>query len=376
MTKIAFVADLHVDDLGSKVNPETGLNARFEDGLRILGWVAQDAAARGCDVLVVGGDFTEQRHPAPWRVAKIAEALGAFPGPFVLARGNHDGLRAGRSIADVLGDMLGDAKGFSRPGIAWVKRTAICVLPYLDRHWLRSQPEFEGATDAQVFAALGEQFLAIARGLYAQAHDEHPDLDGCVLVVHQSLAGGQMTEQQQAFLGDMSLVVDTAALGAIGFDAVLAGHFHLHQTLGVDPLVVYAGSPQRVTFQEQDQTKGYLVVDTEKLPAFEFVETPARRFVTLTGNDIGDWPDITDAVVRMVDVDRDINTAAVRDELERKGGAFEITEIRLRPVEAAAAPTGLSESLTPAQALSSYFDGDVDAEVLVDRGVAILQEAA
>jgi exonuclease SbcD len=374
MTKIAFVADPHVDDLGSKVNPETGLNARFEDGLRILGWVAEDAASRGCDVLVVGGDFTEQRHPAPWRVAKIAEALRGFDGPYVLVRGNHDGLRAGRSIADVLGDMLPDAHGFSRPGIAWVGRTAVCALPYLDRHWLRAQEAFEGATDAQVFTALGEQFLAIARGLYAQARVEHPDLDAAVLVVHQGLAGGQMTEQQQAFLGDLSLVVDTSALASIGFDAVLAGHFHLHQVLSADPLVLYAGSPQRVTFQEERQAKGYVVIDTEQLPAFEFVETPARRFVTLTGNDIGDWPDIRDAVVRMVDVDRDVDTAVVRAELERE--AFEVAEIRQRPRELTVVEGGLSETLTPAEAVRGYFDADPDADALVERGVALLAEVA
>lgn len=388
MTRIAFVADLHADDLGSKVNPATGLNARFEDALEVLRWVAFDAAVRKCDVLVVGGDFTEQRHPAPWRVAMIADALREFDGVYVLARGNHDGLRAGRSIVDVLAPMLPSAQGFSRPGIAWVKRTAICVLPYLDRSWLRSQPGFETVPDAEIYRVLAEQFLALARGLYAQAHAEHPDLETTVLVVHQGLSGGQMTDAQAAFLGDLALVVDTAALASIGYRAVLAGHFHMHQVVHADPLVVYAGSPHRVTFAEAAQPKGYLVVDTDTLPAFEFVETPARRFVTLHYTETstrqyltGDLPAgdpfaaIEGAIVRVLDVPAGADVADIRRRLESLG-AFEIAEIRVARAEALPLSGSFGEATSPSDALAAYFDADEDREALVERGRAVLAEVA
>lgn len=65
----------------------------------------------------MAGDFTEARHPAPWRVSLIAEALREYPGPQVFVRGNHDGERNGRSIVDVLGAMSGQWAGYGRPAV-------------------------------------------------------------------------------------------------------------------------------------------------------------------------------------------------------------------------------------------------------------------
>ncbi|CAN5613520.1 exonuclease subunit SbcD [soil metagenome] len=382
MTRLAVTADLHVSDYGQRVDPATGVNARFADAVGIVRWIARDARERGCDALIVAGDVTEERHPSPWRVALIQDALADFVKPHILVRGNHDGLRAGRSVVDVLAAGLSGAQyGFSRPGIAWVKGTAVCALPYLDRHYLRSQPGFDDVPDADVYRVLGEQFLAMARGLFAQAHVEHPDLDDAVLVVHQGLAGGHMSEAQQAFLGDLSLVVDTAALGAIGFDAVLAGHFHRHQVLHRDPLVVYAGSPHRVSFGEADDPKGYLVVDTADPGAFEFVETPARRFVTLdyaaAGEDLGAMimGGIEDAIVRVINAPPDVPADDVVKALEL-AGTWDVTEVRRAPVETPASAGGMSESLSAEQALEVHFADDPDREALVERGRAVLAEVA
>jgi len=158
MTRLAVMADPHCDDFGSKIDAATGLNARWTDTVAMVRWVANDAHERGADALIVAGDLTESRHPAPWRVAQIGAALGAFPGPVVLVRGNHDGTRAGVSIVDVLAAGRPTWSGFSRPGITVVGDVAIAALPYLDRAWLRAQPGFEGAPDADVFRILAEQY--------------------------------------------------------------------------------------------------------------------------------------------------------------------------------------------------------------------------
>lgn len=378
MTRLAVTADLHVSDYGQRVDPETGLNARFVDALRVVRWIAEDATERGCDALIVAGDVCEERHPSPWRVAMIRDALATFDGPVILVRGNHDGERAGRSVIDVLAAGLTPDHGFTRPGIAWVGRAAICALPYLDRHWLRAQAGFEAVPDADVFRVLGEQFLAIARGLYAQAQKAGPD--AAVLVVHQALAGGHMSEEQQAFLGDLSLVVDTAALAAIGFDAVLAGHFHRHQVLSRAPLVAYAGSPHRVSFGEEGDPKGYLVVDTSMREvddggvSMEFIETPARRFVTV--DYAGEMPDhglLDGAIVRAINVPSGHPSDDVVKALEL-AGAWDVTEVRRLPAAAPETTAGMSESLTAEEALAAWFEDDPDREALLARGLAILAE--
>jgi len=381
MTRIAFTADLHADDFGQKLDPETGLNARWVDTIDMVRWVAADARARKADVLVVGGDFTEGRHPAPWRVAQILQALDAFDGPTVLARGNHDGLRAGRSIVDVLASGRPGWVGFSRPGVTVTADVAIAVLPFLDAHWLRAQPGFDSVPEAEVLRVLAQQYLVIAGGLYAEAAALAPR---SILVVHQGLSGGLMSDTQRAFLGDKTLVVDGRALGAIGFDAVLAGHFHLHQVLQADPLVAYAGAPYRTDFGEEHQAKGYMVVDVDAAGVrWEFVETPARRFVTV---DASAWPEdpehggpdsriLRDAVVRVVNLPPEDDVADVRRALE-ENGAWDVQEIRRRPVTPAESVGGLSESLTATEALLEYFVGDVDVDALVDRGRAVLAEVA
>lgn len=394
MTKIAFTADLHCDEYGSRIDPATGLNARWVDTVDMARWVATDARRRDAEVLVVAGDFTEARHPAPWRVAQIGEALAEFAGPALFARGNHDGTRGGHSIVELLAarmdavDVPGRYSfgiGFDVPDVRLINDVTIAVIPYLDAHHLRALEGFETLPAAEVSAALGDAFLSIARGLYARAKEAEPEA-AAVLVVHQALSGGLMSDSQAAFLGDQGLVVDTRALAAIGFEAILAGHFHKHQVLATEPLVVYAGSPYRTDFGEEHQEKGYLVVDVEPGRAtFDFVATPARRFVTV---DAQNWPQapadiggpesafLEDAIVRVINVPAEDNPADVRRTLEELG-AFEVTEIRqLRPDGPAIEGGGMAEGLTTHEALEAYFAGDEDEEQLVERGRGILAEVA
>lgn len=374
--RLAVTADVHCDDFGARIDPATGLNARWLDSIDILRWVAEDARKRGADALIVAGDLTESRHPAPWRVAQIGEALDAFGGPTKLLRGNHDGERDGRSIVDVLAAGRPGWDGFTRPGVTVVGDTAIAMLPYLDQHRLRALPEYSSLPPAEAFRILGGAFLTIAAGLYVQAQKLAPQQ---VLVVHQGLSGGLMSDSQAAFLGDQSLVVDTRALAAIGFDAIVAGHFHKHQVLSTDPLIVYAGSPYRTDFGEENQAKGYLMVDVEPRTLagvdMQFIETPARRFVTLRDRCYIDLEEVRDAVVRCVDVDPELDVANLRS-LLMESGAFDVQEIRRRPGPTTAVVGGLSEGLTPTEALVEYFAGDDDAEPLVERGRGILEAVA
>jgi exonuclease SbcD len=381
VTRIAFCADLHVDAYGSRIDSITGLNARLIDYLRTLEWMATSASARGAQALVIAGDFTERRHPAPWLVSRIRSALAAGPGLQVYLRGNHDGEIAGGSIVSILDDGYDDhfdvgRVGISRPRIQRVDHDAVLAcIPHLDRHWLRAQPGMEHVPDAEGREDLGDQFLTLARGLYAEARTDYPDA-AVVLVCHQTLAGAHMSESQQAFLGDLGLVVDARALAAIGFEGIVAGHLHRHQVVLEEPCpVLYAGSIERVDWGEENEPKGFVIADVA--PGrfeWEFVETPARRFVTM---DYDHWAvtDPTDAIVRVLNLPADHDAAEVRRALEA-AGAFEITEIRQRRVDAPEIIGGLSETLTAPEALAAYFIDDADRDKLLELGRELLTEAA
>jgi len=379
--RLAFSADWHIDAVprsSRRVDPATGLPARLTDYLRTATWVAEEANRRGCEALIVAGDLSESRHPGPWLVDHILEALRAGPERAVVVRGNHDGSLGAHSIVGII-DAFPGWDGVDRPRVVRVGDVAICCIGHMDRHWLRAQPGFETVPDADIFRVLGETYLQIARGLFAEAMEG--GAKRAILVGHQSLSGGAMSDAQEALLGDLSLVVDSAALAAIGYSAAIFGHFHRAQTVVDDPdcPVVYAGSIERVDAGEEREDKSFLVVDVpdEGPVTMERVPTPARRFLTVTGPglEMGIEPDPDGAIVRVLDLSPEQDPAEVRRHLESLG-AWEITEVRHARVDAPVAAGGLSETLTVEQALGAYFEADPDAEALVDRGRAVLAEVA
>lgn len=373
MTRIAFTADLHIDEYGTRRDPRTGMNTRLLDYLRTTRFVAESARDAECEALVVAGDFTERKHVNDWLLRHIQDALSDGPQRQVFLRGNHDAEIAGESKVSVLAEMGRQWTSSSGPAFEVIGDVVLVLLPYLDRHWLRARPEFASVPDAEVFKALAERFLAIARGMYAQARQAHPD-KACVLVCHQTLSGGWMSDSQQAFFGEHGLVIDTGALASIGFEAIVAGHLHRHQVIPASVPVLYTGSIERVDFGEADQVKGFVVADVEP-GRFEwsFVETPARRFVTVTGADLGDEPDdIEGAIVRVRELPPEYDAARVRADLVQRG-AFEVTSIERARVEAPEIAGGIAETASPFEALETWFDEDGDREALVARGRELLE---
>ena len=385
MTRIAFTADLHIDAYGQRIDPETGLNARLVDYLNTLQSIV-DPGYAGADALVIAGDFTERRHPAPWLVSLIRGRLSHGPASQVYLRGNHDGEIAGGSIVNVLDDGFDDPMdaveerrvGVSRPSLQAIGfDTVLACIPYLDRHWLRAQPGMEHVPDDEVYAILAEQIVTIAAGLYAEAKRDHPDA-GVVLVLHQTLAGAHMSETQQAFLGDRGTVVDAGRLAAIGFEGVIAGHLHRHQSLeGLGCPVIIPGSIERVDFGEEREAKGFILADVGP-GHFEwrFLETPARRFVTVDYADGAPFPGIEaidGAVVRAINVDPAVPIDDVRKVLEL-AGAWDIDSIRKRPVAAPELAGGLSEAMSPLDAMVEYFRDDPYEVELTAEGHRILSE--
>lgn len=382
MSRIAFTADLHVDAYGQRIDAETGLNARLVDYLNTLQAIT-DRGYTDADALVIAGDFTERRHPAPWLVARIRAALSGGPSTQVYLRGNHDGEIAGGSIVSLLDDGFEDGDerriGISRPRLVPIGFDAVLAcIPYLDRHWLRAQPGMEHVPDAEVFGILSDQIVTIASGLYAEAKRDYPDA-GVVLVLHQTLAGAHMSETQQAFLGDRGTVVDAGRLAAIGFEAVVAGHLHRHQLLeGLACPVLYPGSIERVDFGEEREAKGFVIADVG--PGrfeWEFVETPARRFVTIdcAESKVYGPDDLRGAVVRVLNLPPETDLAEYRRTLAG-GGVFEVDSIRKRPVIAPEAAGGMSEAMSPGDALETYFAGEPDAPALIEEGRRLLAEVS
>ncbi|GAI82507.1 unnamed protein product, partial [marine sediment metagenome] len=72
------------------------------------------------------------------------------------------------------------------------------------------------------------------------------------------------------------------------FDYIALGHIHKHQVLSHNPPVVYPGSLERLDFSEEEDNKGFYIVEIEpdketgkRRVSFDFHPVTGRRFLTI-----------------------------------------------------------------------------------------------
>jgi len=90
---------IHVADLGLKnlpyggINPETGLNKRFEDVLYNFKWIISHAIKEKVDYFVIAGDINEERNPESILIEKFSECIADLISSnikVIMIAGNHD----------------------------------------------------------------------------------------------------------------------------------------------------------------------------------------------------------------------------------------------------------------------------------------------
>ena len=108
-----------------------------------------------------------------------------------------------------------------------------------------------------------------------------------VLTAHVSLNTARTSSEQSMLLGRDPVLMQSA-LAQPTLDYVALGHIHKHQVLSTNPYVVYSGSLERVDFGEEDDEKGFCVIDVDaarppgrRLVDFRFQQVKARRFLTI-----------------------------------------------------------------------------------------------
>ena len=95
-------------------------------------------------------------------------------------------------------------------------------------------------------------------------------------------------------------------LANAAFDYVGLGHVHKHQVISDSPPLVYAGSPERLDFSEEEDDKGFYVVDINNSPSgirsveYAFHPVNARRFVTIEATVAQDDLDPTTTVLAAI----------------------------------------------------------------------------
>lgn len=289
MIKLLHLSDIH---LGSgfahgRLNPETGLNTRLEDFVAALSRCMDRALAEPVDLVLFGGDAFPDATPPPLVQQALAQQfcrLSAAGIPAVLLVGNHDQHAQGLGGASlsiyrtlgvpdvVVGDRLETHRIHTRSG-----PVQIVTLPWLTRSTLLTRPDTEGLSMAQVNELLLDRLRVALEGEIRRLDPEIP----CILLAHAMVDTASYGAERFLSAG-RGFTVPMALLARSCFDYVALGHVHRHQVLCEQPLMIYPGSIERVDFSEEQEDKGYVLVQVSRGQAqAEFCPLPVRPFKTI-----------------------------------------------------------------------------------------------
>ena len=383
--KLLHFADVHLgmENYG-RINPQTGLNSRFEDGLKCLAFIVDTGIERGVDAAIFAGDAYRTCDPNPTHQHGFASQMRRLRDaniPLILVPGNHDmavsyGRKSALDIFAALGTEM--VHVYTQRQIEKVRLNSgllqVAPFPWPVRSNLMAQDEYRGGSEEEVTreiearAAKGIEFLA------SQVDADSP----AILVAHvmADKAETSGSEYYAAIMRDPRLFAGDLANPA--FDYVALGHVHKFQDLnkGSQPPVVYSGSMDRINFGEEKDLKGFCIVDIVRKgeAQVEFVPTPTRAFVSIWCDiSAGEEPTaaileaiekkkdkLADAVVRIVyDIDgereADVNLKEIHRALSE---AWLVDSVSRAPrkLEERARRSDLTESLGWPEALEKYAE--------------------
>jgi len=279
---IAAFADCHIGNYGTKLDPETGLNARLIDCVASLRFVREDANARGAGLILFAGDMfrSPTAKPTPTELVLASDALlGDLP--VIGIPGNHD---VPRSIGEVTGlaplsDPVLDER--SRPEVETRDQGGVEIqfgyLPWPNRSALAaSLPDYHKLSPADADRLVVAHLESILRGLAAELDPSMPS----ILLAHISIDSAEVGAERQIMAGK-DITIPLSAVPQEFTFAVL-GHVHKPQDFAAQgrPNVFYCGSTERIDFGEEGEDKSYVLLDTDA-GTWERVPIPCREYATI-----------------------------------------------------------------------------------------------
>jgi exonuclease SbcD len=405
--KIIHFADLHlgVENYG-RIDPTTGLSSRLNDFLLAFDQLVDYALENRVDLVLFCGDAYKTREPTQTQQREFARRINRLASnniPVLLLTGNHDMPNAiGRATAIEIFDTLAVKNVYvaNRPDVYSINTAGgimqIACLPWLRRSALLSRDDTRNLGLEQISQKLQETLTNIIGNLTAKLDPSLP----AVLAAHVWVTGTKVGSESLMSIGqEHTLLLSNLALPS--FDYVALGHIHKRQVLAESPPVVYAGSLERIDFGEENDEKGFYVVEidtaaSDRKTTFEFHLVNTRRFltvnVTLEPDDIN--PSVTlqnviaarqekvkDAIVRLnitlpAQIANQVNDSAIREAL-KEAHYYTVAqdvqrETRLRLGNRTA------EEISPVDALKAYLESKNTPperqKVLLEYGEKLIEE--
>ena len=291
--KILHFADLHlgVESYGH-IDAATGLSTRQSDILASLDRLIDYALNNDIDLVLFSGDAYKSREPSQTQQREFAKRINRISSsgiPIFLLIGNHDLPNAiGRATSTEIFDTLAvkNVHVSNKPDIYKILTkhgvVQIVSLPWLRRSALLSKEDTKNLNFEQLNQRMQELLTNIVNTLAAKLDPGLPS----ILTAHIWVVGAMLGTEKMMTIGqEHTLLLSNIANPA--FDYIALGHIHKQQVLQENPPVVYSGSVDKLDFGDEDDEKGFYVIDIEtdatgkKRTAFEFHPTIGRSFQTI-----------------------------------------------------------------------------------------------
>ncbi|RMF76225.1 MAG: DNA repair exonuclease, partial [Planctomycetota bacterium] len=240
--RILHIADSHIG-AGMPDRPRKSGRRRGDDIIDSYRRVLQRAREFDVDLVLHAGDVFDRPDPSPSLIAVACEpllSLAADGIPVVVTPGNHERSILPNSL------LLSHQNVYilARPRTIVLKlrgcRVAVTGMPCIRRQSAQRFP-----------AALAETNWEAAKA------------DCRVLLLHQTIESATCGPAGYRFRSGEDVIERDAIPAA--FDYVALGHIHrmqcLEPTLFDGAPLVYAGSPDRISFAERDEPKGCMLVE-------------------------------------------------------------------------------------------------------------------
>ena len=287
---LLHVSDIHFGSGEShgRINPETGLNIRFEDFVLALKKAVDYAIEKDFDVFLFSGDAYRTASPEPIYQKMFALELGRLSKAgikTILVVGNHDQI-----LRSTGSHSMSVFQSLDVPGVLIVDKPMLEIidtrhgamqligLPHVTRNNLMTLSKYADRTAAQIDETLVMHVRDILKGYYEQLDPEIPTVSTAHLSLDRAVAG-----IEAELLVGYTLTFPTELFVDERVDYVAMGHIHKYQIIREsDPAIVYAGSLERIDFGESKEDKGFVHVSLKrKSTSYEFISIDPRRFMTI-----------------------------------------------------------------------------------------------
>lgn len=243
--KILFISDTHLGfDLS--FNPRTNRRRRGHDFLKNFTTALNSIKEEQIDLVIHGGDlFFRSKIPDPlvdYAFEPIME-VAENGTPFLIVPGNHERSFVPRSLFHTHQNlMIFDEPrtfNFHMSGYS----LSIAGFPF-QRNNIRDN----------------------FKELVKRTKFDETKSDFNLLCIHHAIEGATVGIQNYVFRNGEDIIMGKSISNS--FDIVLSGHIHRAQVLNKDlsgnalaAPVIYAGSVERTSFAEQNETKGYYIIE-------------------------------------------------------------------------------------------------------------------